>query len=115
MRGLDRAVLARAALWAVDRPECEHRGELWNTREALHAEAPNQQAAFDAATPLLAICGTCPVVDACRQWAEIDEYTGIAGAGAWVNGIEKPPHWVRDQGAPSLNPRRRRQSTRKAS
>ena len=54
-----------------------------------------------AAAPLLAICGTCPVLEACRDWASIDQYTGIAGGAAWVEGREKPAYWVRRQGAQS--------------
>lgn len=73
---------------------CGEHTDTWNRQEQLHASASTQAEARAAAAPLLRICGSCPIVDECRQWAVIDRYTGIAAGSAWVNGVPKPAHWV---------------------
>lgn len=36
--------------------------------------------------PALVICAECPVFQTCREWAESDNYSGIAGGELWRNG-----------------------------
>ena len=35
---------------------------------------------------------------ACRTWARLDRYTGIAGGGAWIKGKPRPAHFIRPKG-----------------
>jgi len=97
VRGISREVLARDAAARLDLAACKHHQDLWNERERDHANAGTQAVARQAALPLLAVCTGCPVITECRAWAKIDDYTGIAAGTAWVNGLEKPTHWVRRQ------------------
>jgi len=90
-----RAILAQQALAQLVAADCGGEGALWSRQEAHHNAAITRDAALDAAEPLLDICADCPVVPACRQWAILDQYTGIAAGTSWVNGEEKPVHWVR--------------------
>jgi len=87
--------LAQAAAYRLMAAACGEQPKKWNRQEQLHDSATSQGAARAAATPLLKICARCPIVAECRSWAIVDEYTGIAAAAAWVNGVEKPVHWVR--------------------
>ena len=87
--------LAQQASYRLFAAACGEDSKLWNQQEELHDSATNQAVARSAATPLLQICAACPIVAECREWAIVDEYTGIAAGTAWVNGVEKPVHWVR--------------------
>lgn len=102
MRGLSKEVLARDAAAGLYRAACKDERDLWTRQELQHASAATQSEARQAALPLLEVCARCPIVAECRAWAEVDDYTGIAGAAAWVNGVEKPAHWVRRQADPRL-------------
>lgn len=93
----DTIVLAQDAAFKISDPACEHHGAAWNQAEAEHAAALTQRQAREAAEPLRRICQGCPALAACARWAQIDEYTGIAAATAWVNGRTRPLHWVRTQ------------------
>lgn len=97
MRSMSRTVLAIDAAWKLDAGACRGLGRFWSQHESRHGAAPNGQVAAEAAAPLLEVCATCPVLNLCEQWAQIDQYTGIAAGTAWVNGARKPPHWVRRQ------------------
>lgn len=97
MRGMDREVLARGAAARLAAAACKESRQLWDEHERLHSSATTQGSARAAATPLLEVCASCPIPVMCRAWAEIDQYTGIAAGTAWVNGVEKPTHWVRRQ------------------
>lgn len=88
-------VLAQAAAYRLAAAACGEESETWNRQEQLHDEARSQAAARAAAVPLLQICSVCPVVRECRDWAMVDEYTGIAAGAAWVDGRQKPVHHVR--------------------
>lgn len=98
MRGISRVVLARDAAARLSAAACKELYELWDRQEKLHGDAATQEVAHESAQPLLAICAGCPAVIECRSWAEVDEYTGIAGGAAWVNGVEKPVHWRQASG-----------------
>jgi len=76
---------------------CKDHRDLWNVQEASHESASSQFAAAHHAAPLLEICVSCPVINRCRRWASVDKYTGIAAGAAWVNGVVRPPEWVRHQ------------------
>jgi len=95
--GISREVLARDAAARLDLAACKHHQDLWNEQERDHANAGTQAVARRAALPLLAVCTGCRAITECRAWAKIDDYTGIAAGTAWVNGLEKPTHWVRRQ------------------
>lgn len=99
MRGMDREVVARDAAARLYAAACKESRAVWDKQERLHADARSQAVAAKAARPLLRICASCPIVAECRAWAEADRYTGIAAGSAWVNGAEKPTHWVRRQAA----------------
>lgn len=99
MRGMDREVVARDEAARLYAAACKESRAVWDRQERLHAAARSQVVAAKAARPLLRICGGCPIVAECRSWAEVDRYTGIAAGAAWVNGVEKPTHWVRRQAA----------------
>lgn len=73
-------VLARHAAAQLEDAACGGRRELWDAAESVIAISPSRAATVSAAAPLLRICWSeCLVRDACRQWAEIDRYTGVAG------------------------------------
>lgn len=95
MRGIDRQVLARDAAATLVAAACKEQLDLWNRHEDEHAAASTKEQARKAAKPLLEVCSTCPIIQACRRWAEVDQYTGIAASTAWLNGKERPAHWVR--------------------
>ncbi|GAA5000252.1 hypothetical protein [Actinopolymorpha pittospori] len=87
-------VLAQQAAARLVAAACGEERDTWNRQEQLHDAATTQAAALAAATPLLQICASCRIVADCRQWAIVDEYTGIAAGTAWTNGVEKSAHWV---------------------
>jgi hypothetical protein len=87
-------VLARAAAARLHAAACRGQLEPWNDGEYLHAMALTQGEARTAAAPLLAVCAQCPVQPECRDWAQVDKYTGIAAGSAWADGVQAPAHWV---------------------
>lgn len=89
-----RNVTAQEASARLIANACGEHTDTWNRQEQMHAAASTQAGARAAAAPLLEICASCPIVEECRQWAVIDNYTGIAAGSAWVNGQPKPAHWV---------------------
>ena len=91
----NRAVLARHAAARLIAAACRDKRDLWNLQEHLHEQATTEDEAHAAADPLLRICANCRIVAACRDWASVDDYTGIAAGAAWVNGKQKPVEWVR--------------------
>ena len=97
MRGINRVVLARDAASRLSLAACKESQEIWDEQEKAHGSATVQAIARQAAVPLLRICAGCSVLGECREWAQIDRYTGIAAGTAWVNGVERPTHWVRRQ------------------
>lgn len=94
MSSRDKEVLAQAAAARLTGAACAGQGETWDLQEQMHAVAGSQAKAWAAAEPLVAICARCPIVAECCEWALVDEYTGIAAGAAWVNGVEKPAHWI---------------------
>ena len=99
LQGKNRVVLARAAAAVlVEEAACRPDRQLWDRQEKLHAAARTCEAARAAAEPLVEICATCPhQAGRCAEWAEVDQYTGIAAGRAWVNGKERPVHWIARQ------------------
>jgi hypothetical protein len=95
MRGIDRQVLARDASAALVAAACKGHQELWDRCEDEHAAATTKEQARRAAEPLVELCTSCPITQACRGWAEVDQYTGVAAGTAWLNGKPRPVHWVR--------------------
>lgn len=93
MRGISRVVLARDAAAYLGDGACRELGQMWNQHERVLAAAGDvdEQAKAAAARPLLEVCGTCPVRQSCREWAELDDYTGVAGGVVLVNGAQPRP------------------------
>ena len=77
MRGIDRQVLARDASAALVAAACKEHRDLWNRHEEEHAAATTKEQARKAAEPLLEVCASCPIIQACRRWAEVDQDTWI--------------------------------------
>lgn len=90
-----RSAVAQDASARLIAAACKGLRETWSQGEADHDAARTQDAAREAAVPLLRICASCPIVAECREWAIVDEYTGIAAGTSWVDGVEQPVHWVR--------------------
>ncbi len=95
MRSSMEKTLAQEAAYRLVAAACGERSSTWNRQEQLHEAATTQPSARAAATPLLEICATCPIISECATWARLDEYTGIAAGTAWVDGKPRPVHWVR--------------------
>lgn len=100
----DREVLAQQVAATLRAAACRDQVVAWNRGERDWAAATGPQAAYEAAEPLLLVCGGCPIVTECEIWAGMDKYTGIAAASAWSNGKRRPAHWVRNH---AQHPRRR--------
>lgn len=100
----DREVLAQQVAATLREASCRDQADTWNQGETAWAGATGPRAAHEAAEPLLKVCGGCTIVAECAAWAAIDEYTGIAAASAWSNGLRRPAHWVRNH---AQNPRSR--------
>lgn len=92
---MNRDVLARDAAAQLDQAACRDQHALWDAQERAHEAAATPVDAVNAAGPALAVCAGCPVSPLCAVWAEIDEYTGLAAGGVWVNGEPRPVYWVR--------------------
>ena len=95
MRGVDQRVLAQGKSFALVAAACKELRALWDQHEQAHATAATHEEARRSAAPLLKVCAACPVTVACREWARIDGYTGIAAGQAWRNGEPRPTHWLR--------------------
>ena len=83
---------AELALLLVSEGHCAMPGTGWNEAERLHASAPNNAAAAEAAAAVLQLCQECPVVEECAQWATVDRYTGLAAGSSWIRGNEYDPN-----------------------
>lgn len=92
---INRDVLARDAAARLQQAACREQQALWDAQEHAHEAAATPVEAVSAAAPALAVCAGCPVRQLCTAWAEVDEYTGLAAGGAWVNGKPRPVHQVR--------------------
>lgn len=75
---------------------CCGRGQWWSQREAAHNTARTPQAAEEAAAPALQLCASCPIVDACAEFAALAEYTGLAGGAVYFDGTRSPTHRLRN-------------------
>lgn len=71
--------------------DCAVPGSGWNAAEQRHVEARSDAEAADAAAPAMALCAECPVVEACRLWAALDRYTGLAAGRSWIRGRAYDP------------------------
>jgi len=94
VRPISRRVLVRQLAMAIardGRAECRGLPEWWSSQEAAHAAALTRRQAAAAAGPAMKLCARCPVpfgrglrIAGCG--AQLDEYTGLAASGAYVNG-----------------------------
>jgi hypothetical protein len=76
---------------------CRGQSRLWAEQEHRHEFALTPADAVAAAEPLLEFCIACPIVTECEQWAEAEEFDGIAAGSAWAAGDKRPVDWVRSQ------------------
>jgi len=87
MSGRNVRVLARDAAARLRDAACKEKRDLWNAGEATMEATEDRAEALAAAEPLLEVCWSgCLVRDACREWARIDRYTGVAGGEVVHNG-----------------------------
>jgi hypothetical protein len=100
VRRLSRNVLARDATARIRPAACKEQSRLWTAAEAAHEAASTAGEAELAAAPALQFCADCPVMGVCAQWAEVDEYTGLAAGQAWVNGKPRPAYRARNLRVP---------------
>lgn len=66
---------------------CARPNTGWSHAEAEHNRARNRKQALRAANKVSDYCVTCPVVEACATWAELEEYDGLAAGAKWINGV----------------------------
>ena len=111
MRGIDRQVLARDASAALVAAACKEQRDLWNRYEDEHAAAVTKEQARKVAGPLLEVCAPCPIIQACRRWAEVDQYPGIAAGAARMSRATSRPisrtHAEPRRDWPARRPRKR--------
>lgn len=104
MKRQSRDVLAADAASRIVDANCGDESEAWNALEARHEEAnfpPPSAAVVDDARKRF--CDGCPAFAACAQWAEAEQYTGLAAGAAYLRGERKPARWVsRRSGRPVL-------------
>lgn len=107
-RGFSRRVLAEDLLDRMDGAQvCKGQSVLWSDCETKHLQAATKVQAAAAAEPAMEMCRECPVVGLCRQWAEVDRYTGLAAGQAWTAGKPRSPMVTR-YGEGGLDPQVRR-------
>jgi len=89
MRPISRRVLVRQLAMAIardGRAQCRGPSEWWSAREAAHSNASSRFQASAAAAPAMILCSRCPLITHCGLRAQLDEYTGLAAGGPYVNG-----------------------------
>lgn len=86
IRNISAVVLARNATANLRRAACKDQKMLWNDVEAAVEAATSQDEKEQAAAPARELCLSCPVLEACEEWARIDKYTGVAAGQVWRNG-----------------------------
>jgi len=90
VRGISRTVLAQDLAATITDGNCKGHAGVWTTWETAHAAARTAEERVAAATPALAACDTCHVVEECAQLAELTAYTGLAAGTAYRNGHRRP-------------------------
>lgn len=85
---------AQDAAAALADAECKGRGAQWTAAEAAFREARKATDAEAIAWEVLTLCATCPVARQCAEWAEIDNYTGLAAGSIYYQGEARPPWQV---------------------
>lgn len=95
MRGISREVLARSATQQVRDAQCAAAGARWNVLEASHDKATSPVESSEIVRKVRSeFCDSCPALAACEQWAQTEQYTGLAAGAAYANGKCKPVAWV---------------------
>jgi adenine-specific DNA glycosylase len=87
LRPISLRVIARH--YAAERQlgaRCKSETRLWNQAEAGWRDASTHDEAATAAAPAFALCGVCPLVSSCAEWAQTDRYTGLAAGMSWNRG-----------------------------
>lgn len=104
MKRQSRNILAADATSRINDANCRDESGAWNALEARHEEVnfPPSSAEVVAAARKR-FCDGCPAFTACAQWAEAEQYTGLAAGAAYLRGERKPATWVsRRSGRPGL-------------
>lgn len=94
MSGHHDPYLAQQVIFEIDGAACKGRGKWWSRQEVRHAAARTREEAAVAATPALKLCRRCPFYDECEQWAQLDNYTGLAAGSVYINGRRRKPDTV---------------------
>ena len=103
MRPLSREVLARenAARLTATRlldtggAACEGHGATWSELEQRHRTVCTEAEARELIEEIRTrFCGGCPLRLGCAQWAQTQEYTGLAAGAAYEKGTRMDASWV---------------------
>ena len=80
-------MLARDAVrWHLRNAACKGLNQMWNEGEAKLEAARTHAEVTTAAAPLLEVCRGCEALQLCRQWAQFDHYSGVAGGEVLYDG-----------------------------
>lgn len=105
MRPISRRVLNQQQAFAftqADTAPCRGLGQWWSQREAAHNTARTPHDAEAAAAPALQLCSRCPIVDACAEFADVAEYTGLAAGAVYFDGVRSPTRRLRNTNINSI-------------
>lgn len=95
MRGISRTVIARDASGRVEDAACTGASARWTELEGHHERA---RTSTDSAAAVDAVrrefCAGCPAIAACRNWAEIEQYDGLAAGAVYSGGRVMPDGWI---------------------
>lgn len=100
MRPLSREMLAReaAARLAVSlmaEGVCSGQGKAWSGLEKQHRRARTAAEARRVVDEIRRdFCGGCPALLGCGQWAQVQQYTGLAAGAAYEAGERKEAAWM---------------------
>jgi len=94
MRPMSRVVLARQASWQLADANCAGAAGQWAQWEAEHHRASTSLQAAAAVRAAAALCRDCPALAACADWAEPEQYTGLAAGTMYENGRRRPEGWL---------------------
>lgn len=103
MRPMSQVVLARQASWHLADANCAGAAGQWAQWEAQHMRASTRRRAAAAVRDAAALCRDCPALAACADWAETEQYTGLAAGAVYENGRRRSDGWVAPGPKPSLS------------
>lgn len=83
---------------------CKGSRDWWSSHEAQLNVATTPAEAEAATRDPIALCSTCPGYDLCEQWAQLDDYTGIAAGSVYINGRRHKPTTILLKATPPRPP-----------